>query len=64
MPWYFSGYLSALSFQYSDERYEEFRDVKSVYYNGAKKGVADIVLGRDPTTLTMIATYKIKIKID
>ena len=35
-----------------------FKDVKSVYYNGTNKGIADIVLEQDPSTGKNIAVLK------
>ena len=37
---------------------KNFRDVRSVYYNGAKKGVADVVLTRDATTTNLMAALR------
>ncbi len=35
---------------------KNFGDSKAVYYNGAQKGIADIVLAANPTTATNVAT--------
>lgn len=35
-----------------------FKDIKSVYYNGTNKGIADVVLETDPSTNKQIAVLK------